>query len=298
MNDSIPVFSKDNLLYFRDEKEGYMTLISKEHPETMELIINPTSKEILELCDGKRTISNIYKTFEEWYPKVSKQRLQLDINKTFSTYSRLGIIKWKGGNPFIDEMREKIGGDLSISVGYEEHLPIIMDFLNSFGIPTQEYNIPDDYYFYLNPILLPNQEYKDVVIRQKLFSFSEELFLLREKDELSGLVTIGVPIIQKGKSKAGVINLIIIKKEDIIFKSLIKYALMIFPIFSIVEPTKINFLSEKEDEDIISHLKENGFVSEETRKNEIGFNKDINLYSYYYSEKFIDYLKAKTKIKI
>jgi len=296
MNDSIPMFSKDNLMYFRDEKEGYMTLISKEHPETMELIINPTSKEILELCDGKRSIPDIYKTFEEWYPDVSKKRLQLDINKILSTYSRLGIIKWKGKNPFIDEMKEEIGGDFSISVGYEEHLPVIMDFLNSFGIPKQELYIPDDYYFYLNPILLPNQEYKDVVIRQKLFSFSEEFFILRDKNKLLGLITMGVPIIQKGKSKAGVINLIVIKKEDKIFKNLLEYILRIFPMFSIVEPTKIKFFSEKEDKDIISHLKENGFVLEGTLKNEIGFNKNLTLYSYYYEEKFIKDLKAKLKI--
>jgi len=296
MNDSIPVFSKDNLMYFRDEKEGYMTLISKEHPETMELIINPTSKEILEFCDGNRTISDIYKAFEEGYPDVSKKRLQLDINKTLSTYSRLGIIKWKGKNPFINEMREEIGGDFSISVGYEEHLPVIMDFLNSFGIHEQEYNIPDDFYFYLNPILLPNQEYKDVVIRQKLFSFSEEFFILREKNKLLGLITMGVPIIQQGKTKAGVINLIVIKKEDEIFKNLLEYILRIFPMFSIVEPTKIKFFSEKKDKDIISHLKENGFVLEGTLKNEIGFNRDITLYSYYYDEKFIGDLKAKLKI--
>ncbi len=298
MDNAVPIFSKDYLLYFRDEKEGYMTLISKEHPETMELIINPTSKQILELCNGKRTISDIYKTFEKWYPQVSKKKLHMDIIKALSNFSRLGIIKWEGKNPFVNEMREEIDNNIYMLVGYEEHFSLIMNFLNSFGIPQQKYNIAHNYYFYLNPLSIPNHEYRDVAIRQKLFSYSEEFFLIRRKDKTIGLITVSVPIYQKGKSKAGVINLIVVEKKNKILDYAFDYILRIFPIFSIVQPTKIKIFLEKEDDEIIAHLKEKGFKLEGKVKNEIDFDKNLVVYSYYYVKKFIENLRAKQKIEM
>lgn len=35
-----PIFKRENLLYERQEKEGYWTIIPKFHPETQELVIN------------------------------------------------------------------------------------------------------------------------------------------------------------------------------------------------------------------------------------------------------------------
>lgn len=65
MKNKIPIFKRENLLYFREEKDGYFTIISKKHPETRELIINSTAFKILELADGNRTINEIINDFEE-----------------------------------------------------------------------------------------------------------------------------------------------------------------------------------------------------------------------------------------
>ena len=46
MKEAKPVFKKENLLYEREEKEGYWTITSRVHPEARELIINPTPTNI------------------------------------------------------------------------------------------------------------------------------------------------------------------------------------------------------------------------------------------------------------
>ncbi len=59
MREGTPIFKKENLMYEREEKDGYYTIISKLHPEIRELIINHTARKILELCNGEKTIQEI-----------------------------------------------------------------------------------------------------------------------------------------------------------------------------------------------------------------------------------------------
>lgn len=61
MREGAPVLKKENLLYIREEKGGYYTVISKLHPEQRELVVNPTAWEILKLCDGENSYSEIIK---------------------------------------------------------------------------------------------------------------------------------------------------------------------------------------------------------------------------------------------
>lgn len=79
MKEAKPVFKKENILYEREEKEGYWTITSKVHPETRELIINPTARNILELADGSRTMNEIEFDFINKYPEVPKEKIKTDI---------------------------------------------------------------------------------------------------------------------------------------------------------------------------------------------------------------------------
>lgn len=95
-----PIFKKENLLYERQEKERYWTIIPKFHPETQELVINYTSRKILELCNGKRSIEEVVDKMNEAFPTVSKKKIQEDVYITIEKFSRLLIIEWIGENPF------------------------------------------------------------------------------------------------------------------------------------------------------------------------------------------------------
>lgn len=83
MKNKIPIFKRENLLYFREEKDGYFTIISKKHPETRELIINSTAFKILELADGNRTINEIINEFRRKFSDVSEDIIKKDILKHY-----------------------------------------------------------------------------------------------------------------------------------------------------------------------------------------------------------------------
>lgn len=52
---SYPIFTNENMLYHRNEKNGYITCYSNKATFLGELIINPVALKILELCDGNTT---------------------------------------------------------------------------------------------------------------------------------------------------------------------------------------------------------------------------------------------------
>lgn len=296
MTKYIPIFIKENLRYFREEKEGYWTFISKAHPEVKELICNPTAYQVLTSCNGKNCVSDIYRILENRYPKVDKERIRMDINKTLITFSRVGIVNWNGINPFENKMEETLKNDLSGSIGYETDLPIIMEFLNSYGIPQRNYSMPKDFIFYSNP-LLPSKFYYEVNVRQRIFGYIEEFFLLRQKENLIGIVTLGLNsnVNTNLPTNVGTFNLIILNEKYGIFSELLNYVLNTFPLISIKEPTKVTFLGLENHKEIRILLEKNRFTFEGALKNEIGFNKNISIFAYYYSKSFLEDIKCKLK---
>lgn len=63
MKEHLPKFIEENLDYFREEREGCFTFLSKQHPETQQLVLNPTGVEVKKLCDGSNTLKDIHNIF-------------------------------------------------------------------------------------------------------------------------------------------------------------------------------------------------------------------------------------------
>lgn len=85
----VPVFSKSNLEYYRDEKEGYATIIPKKHPEARETVINPTARFILELCNGNMNVNGIRNYMAQLYGNIPENTLMLDLINTLFNFSGL-----------------------------------------------------------------------------------------------------------------------------------------------------------------------------------------------------------------
>ena len=101
MNSSKPIFKKDYLEYLREEKEGYWLVVSKRHPEVRELLLNKTSVEIFEACDGSRTVEELIDYMKKKYELIPYDKVKKDVNRILSISSRLGLTSWIGENPFI-----------------------------------------------------------------------------------------------------------------------------------------------------------------------------------------------------
>lgn len=120
---SKPFFNKESLSYYREEKENHITIVSKKHPETNELVINPTARSILELCNGERELADITGLMAEMYD-APIDVLNKDVCVTLSNLSKLGIIDWKEGeDPFM------IRNEKKLSDGYEAVIAVEADIV-------------------------------------------------------------------------------------------------------------------------------------------------------------------------
>jgi len=290
MKEGIPVFKRENLLYFREEKEGYFTIISKMHPETRELIINSTAMKILELADGNRTINEIINEFQQKYNDVSKDIIKKDVLKTLSSFTRLGIVEWINENPFLFIYEEPINENYSMYIAQENDIRELENFLK---VNLDNKKIENNFIIYKNPVILSG-EYSELSLRQKLFSYNEEFFLLKNKNEIEGLLSISLPIFYN--IYESVIKLIITPIN--FFKDLLRYSINYLPFLVIRDITKIS-VYESNYEILNNTLKDllinEGFKKEGELKNELGFGKDLVIYSLYYSKDYINKINEQRK---
>jgi len=152
---SKPVFKEDYLDIIREEKNGYWLVISKDHPEARELLLNKTSKEIIDYCDGTKTINEIISLMKSKYPLVPHEKLEKDINRTLAITSRLGLTKWIGENPFILDREEPIDEEYSIRIGNEEDLCSIYSFLKKSQVLFNQRNpLSDEHLYYKSKVTI------------------------------------------------------------------------------------------------------------------------------------------------
>ena len=62
IDNAIPVNTEDMFLYKRKETNGGEVVVSKRHPELQQLVLNSTMVDILEKCDGKTAVQDLFST--------------------------------------------------------------------------------------------------------------------------------------------------------------------------------------------------------------------------------------------
>ncbi|MGB9855966.1 MAG: PqqD family protein [Caldisericum exile] len=290
MKEAKLVFKKENLLYEREEKEGYWTITSRLHPETRELIINPTAREILELADGSRTINEMVSDFISRYRDVAKEKIKVDMFKTLSSFTRLGIVEWVGDNPFLYRYEEPLNDGYSLSVAQEDNLRDIERFIKSMEDLSK---VQEGIVSYKNPLIMQG-EYSELVLRQKLFAFSEEFFLLRKDSKTKGMISISSPV--HPKEFGATVKLVICPEKFL--NDLFKYSRDYLPYLAVRDISKIEFYEtniEPVDSFLSDFILKAGFRKEAELKDEIGFGKDLTIYSLNYGKDFLDRVKEQRK---
>ena len=290
MKEVKPAFKRENLLYEREEKEGYFTVTSKVHPEARELIINPTARNILELADGSRTVNEIELDFINKYPEVPKEKIKTDIFRTLSSFTRLGIVEWVGNNPFLYKNEEPLGEGYSLSIGQEKDLRDIESFIKSM---ENHAKVQEGIVFYMNPLIIKG-EYSELALRQKLFAFSEEFFLLRKDSEIKGVMSFSLPAHPK---EFGTTLRLVICPEKFL-NDLFKYSRDYLLYLAVRDISKIEFYETNTasvNDSFKKFLLEEGFIKEAELKNELGLGKDLMIYSLSYTKEFIEKVEEERK---
>jgi hypothetical protein len=280
-----PLFGKNTTLFFREENDGHWLLLPRKHPEVKELIINRTSKQILDLCDGNRTVSEIQIEMRRIYTNVESDILEKDVRKIIAQYSRLTLIEWSGDNPFLLRLEEPLGNGYFAKVGQEDDLQTIHEFLKNKTVVSKSYSDQEtNYLIYLNPIISAT-EYFELPLRQKLFNFSEEFFLLYDNERFVGVISIAMP----PRKRMSAIVCTLITPEHVASNHL-SYALSSLPFISVADITKVSIYDE--DDKLIDMKLENllyneNFCLEARIKNELGFGKDVRIFSHFFDKEKI-----------
>lgn len=266
---SIPKYLKDNYSYFRQEKDDYYTFTSKAYASE-ELLLNQTVLIFLEECDGKKTIDQIEKNIILQFPEVSRNEIHEDLMGVLRMMNMLGLVKWlKGANPFMNLCKNKIGEN--VSIGYADE-----NDLNNISLFYKNFNYDDSYVIFNDYSRDFKNETNIVNLRYKLFSFTNEIFVLKVSDRIIGVVDISLP--DGNKSTVAEIISLLIPKEYV--NETIKYINERIAANSVFDITKISIsaLDNQENNSIEEILLSNEYIEEAKLTKQIN-NSDVKIIS-------------------
>jgi hypothetical protein len=289
MTPAIPFFKKQNILYERPEKNGYWTFISTTHPETGEIIVNPTSREILQLCDGRRTLDQMRKLLKKRYTIRNDEQLVSDINQTVASFSRVGLIEWNGKNPFLFDNPEPMTKDVWLRIGQEYDLTVMRNFIRRFMKQPLK-----DYVCYFSPLIYKD-EYNELNIRRKLFTYNEEFFLVFRKKTLIGLIAIELNT-TPSPDTAATIKLLITPPQ--FMSSFIRYAQDNLLAIAVKDVTKITVFEDATkplSKKLKQILKNEHYAPEGTLRHEFGFGVDAKLWARLYNKTILNQMNINHK---
>ena len=250
------IFSENLYSYIRDEKDGYITIIPTINNINEELIINPTCKKVIDLANGKNTIGDIYNS--------------TDLINTLFDLTNYNLLEWDIENPFTVEIDKKVE-NYKLKLATEDDLLNIVDFIKNNDI---------NYYVFRSGVSLNKRLYNlELEIRQKMFSLTEEFFIIERNSVIDGLLSLSIPV--NLNSTASRVEFIKCRKNDI--GTLFEYAIDTLKEVSVEKITKISvdIANNIEAEDTFNILRNLRFETEGILKKE--FNDiDIARLSYIY----------------
>lgn len=183
-----PKFEENRMFYFRYEKMGKISFAIK-NGKTQEMLMNGSAWEILQLCDGKKTVENIKELYAKRYSylETSVDFLK-DIAVTLFVFDKLWALSWgKGGSPFMLSGKIELSDNYTFEWAGEKDIRIIAETYTQY-VEEDAYtchNTPDN----RNKGLSDYQN--ETILRSKLFYYKEDFFLLKNfEDKVIGIISV------------------------------------------------------------------------------------------------------------
>ena len=274
MNNYKPIFYNEKLLFYREEKNGYMLISLKEFPELREMVINRTMWEIFLLCDGNNTLADILDIIVARYNDVNYETVKKDTALVLSKFARLGVIKWENDDdPYIVSNETLCKSGYKIRLIREKDFKLLLDYLESV----------DKNCFYTFAQYLET-DYTDINLRAKIFYRLEDFYMLINANDIIECV-VGISNNQSAVFK--VANLTFISNTKDIEKSsfLLSFLCNTYNDNALKTVLKIRAIidSNNDNKHIKSILTQVGFIKETTLMNELGKNHGVDYFSFYYN---------------
>jgi hypothetical protein len=263
-----PYFNKDKLSFIRKENNNYWLIQLLEFPELTELLINHISKEIFDLCDGKKEINEIISMMSDKYIKIDENVIRNDVGTMLSKFSKLGVIEWKDDNdPYIVVNQKLFENGYKIRFAVENDFKRIYEYI---------YQNKDNFYKFVD---FYNQNYTDLAVRAKIFYRVEDYYLLLDpNNNIDCMIGIQKPDARNIYKDARVTFISNIRDVNkVVF--LLSYLKENIKDFSFPKPTKIKMVFECKNENLLKVLSLSNFKFESELSNEIDYDKSIFIYS-------------------
>lgn len=161
--DCIPEFIPNQITYRRLEPNGFEVFRTKKHPELNEMLFNPSSQEMLKLCDGEKTFKIIMSELMEKY-EVEESLLFKDLYELYFNCWRMGLIAWVNGNPYKGVYMEEKSGFAYRMLTEEDAVQRVVG---------KEFE-------YVNPYAKKEWDYSEAFVRQYSFRYQETYFVLEK----------------------------------------------------------------------------------------------------------------------
>lgn len=272
VTEQVPVFRPENLMYSREEKEGYITIRPARHPETNEIVLNITAKQIMKLCDGHRNVGEIIRQIQQSFPGVVPERITRDVYTMLSNMTYLTVLDWTGPNPFHEPHLSDLGQGWSGRIASAEDAPALATFSRE--------AVPPLYQREANPTLPPSY-FTQVSIEQALFARSDTYFVLEHEGQLHGVVSLHLPY--PYGSRLGTVQLVAVARDCPVREQFLQYTLDMVAVIATTPATGLRAYRHHGRDDqanLDSLLQTVGFAVETVLQDELGYGQDVDVLRY------------------
>jgi len=300
----VPTFHFDRLEYFREEKEGYITIRSSTHPETNEVVLNPTANQIIRLCDGSRSVAAVAAAMKGLYPKAPPDVIERDINTMISSLSRMRLIDWDGPDPFHNPHPADLGFGRRGRLASEDDTQAIVDFAararksgalparspagSPAAAPAGSPAPAPAWLAFRSPLLSPGG-LGELEVRQGLYARLDHYFLMTcpsaddraGNDAIEGVLSIRSPL--PYGSHLAVVRLILLPRGCPAAPAFLRYAADLLPAAAPFSLTGVRLYWERSaalDPDLAALIDGAGFAAERTMRDEMGPGRDLIVLRY------------------
>lgn len=172
--DARPRFDPARFLFFRRELAGYATAISPGDPSKALRVLNPTTMEIAELCDGGMTVAQIKRQFAARYQRDPDGMLGSQVDEALLMLSLYNLLTVEG----VDEPRPAADPTPTVRRLAEWDLGALRLFLGGGSFPQKE-NPP---VIHFRHPYVTIEMYAELLLRMRIFHQKEHFYALLRGD--------------------------------------------------------------------------------------------------------------------
>jgi hypothetical protein len=279
LDKAIPIYQKDAIVFSREERDGFMTVLHKDSPGGMKLL-NATSRNILDLCDGSNSVSQIHSFLKDRFPQETSHTLLRDLKQTLMIMTSESLVKWKNNqNPFfLNQSLFEVRHNALTRVyrATENDFNQVTDLVRK--ATAQERNGTDS--GLITVIASPFMQariFNDLLLRARMFNFTERIYFLEREGDKIGMLCV---LDDFPMSRRGLVNLLTLTNAHNVLEDLLHlFGGAISDVKKHISKLKCSLFTDQSDIDNYDTcLKKAGFVREGVLKSEYASGIDEWLY--------------------